>query len=164
MLWSFKFVCVKLKKKTLTCNTNYKQYSCIFQKKKNAPSSPYLTGIWNKNRPVSRVLSSTLLQVCRSYHLSSLSVTGKIKQPTLRIERAALTLRFIWSFNSPGLPEPTVTNWLRELLPHVFTITRHCCRAVILCGTCYLLLPGFFPLGSGMLCVARTFLSAFTER
>lgn len=41
----FQICCVKLKKKTLTCNTNYKQYSCIFQKKKNKPSSPYLTGI-----------------------------------------------------------------------------------------------------------------------
>lgn len=118
-----------------------------------------------KNRPVSRVLSSILFKACRSYHLSSLSVTGKIKQPTLRIERAALILRFIWSFNSQGLPEPIVTNWPRELLPHVFTITRHFCLAVILCGTCYLpVKPEVFLLGSGMLCVARTFLSAFTER
>ena len=70
------------------------------------------------------------------YHLSSPSVTERIKQPTLRIERAALKLRFIWSFNSQGLPEIAVTNHFRELLPHVFTITPHCCGAVFFCGTC----------------------------
>jgi len=57
------------------------------------------------------------------YHLSSPSLAGRVKQPTLRIERAALQLRFIWSFNSQGLPETTVTSYFRELLPHIFTIT-----------------------------------------
>src|SRR6185437_1612885 len=47
----------------------------------------------------------------------------------------------------------------RELLPHVFTLTRHYCRAVYFLW--HLLSPadGAFPLGSRMLCVARTFLS-----
>ena len=46
----------------------------------------------------------------------------------------------------------------RELLPHVFTLTRHKCRAVYFLW--HLLSPaaGAFPLGSRMLCVARTFL------
>ena len=56
-----------------------------------------------------------------SYHLSRLCIAAKLKQPTLRIERAALTLRFIWSFNSQGLPPTTITNHSCELLPHIFT-------------------------------------------
>ena len=39
------------------------------------------------------------------------------------IERAALMLRFIWSFNSQGLPILIVANQYRELLPHIFTLT-----------------------------------------
>jgi hypothetical protein len=72
------------------------------------------------------------------YHLSRSCIAAKLKQPTLRIERAALTLRFIWSFNSQGLPEIIVANYFRELLPHVFTITSYYYEAVFLCGTCCL--------------------------
>ena len=52
----------------------------------------------------------------------------------------------------------------RELLPHVFTLTRHYFRAVYFLW--HLLSPaaGAFPLGSRMLCVARTFLSQTKRR
>lgn len=60
------------------------------------------------------------------YHLSSPDVTDRINQPTLlscrSIERAALKLRFTWSFNMQGLYHSGVTTEKRGLLLHVFTI------------------------------------------
>ena len=60
------------------------------------------------------------------YHLSSPNVAIRIDQPTLlscrSIERAALKLRFTWSFNMQGLYRPDVTTEKRGLLLHVFTI------------------------------------------
>ena len=56
------------------------------------------------------------------------------------IGRAALNDWYTWHFSMQGLPFPTVTSRDRELLPHVFTITRSAFaearadKAVIFCG------------------------------
>jgi len=43
----------------------------------------------------------------------------------------------MWYCNPQGLPQQYVTIKLRELLPHVFTLSRHR-QVVIFCGTfCY---------------------------
>ena len=84
-----------------------------------------------KNRSISRVLLNSII------YLVLLSPKESSNLPS-GIERAALKLRFIWFFNSQGLPEIAVANYFRELLPHVFTITTHCWVAVIFCGTCCL--------------------------
>jgi len=71
------------------------------------------------------------------------------------IGRAALNDWYTWHFSMQGLPVPTVTSWDRELLPHVFTITRSAFaeamadKAVIFCG------PVCFPHCCGSPAVSR---------
>ena len=68
----------------------------------------------------------------------------------------------IWSFNTWGLPDVHVATHIRGLLPHVFTLILQAGRYSFLW---HFLLPkpiglNTFPLGSRLLCVARTFLSS----
>lgn len=80
------------------------------------------------NRPVSRVLSSSRISGTSSIiYLDPISLTGSSNLPS-GIERAALMLRFIWSFNSQGLPFCYVAIAERELLPHIFTISPYVLR------------------------------------
>ena len=71
-------------------------------------------------------------------------------------ERATLTGIYL-VFQLLGFTAIPITRKSRELLPRVFTLTLF--RRFIFCGTFRPWLPRSFPLGSRMLCVARTFLS-----
>ncbi len=55
-----------------------------------------------------------------------------------------------------------VTTHLRELLPHIFTLTPY--GAVIFCGTCCSRNSETFLLGSMALCSAPTFLTEILRR
>jgi len=97
-------------------------------------------------------------------YLAQSSRNGSSNLPS-EIERAALMLRFIWFFNFQGLPEIAVTNYFCELLPHIFTLTFPFLSkwkgGNFLWHFLLLLYSNTFLLGSGILCVARTFLSLF---
>ncbi len=92
-------------------------------------------------------------------------LTGSINLPILTIHRlmdteaSSFTFRTYLVFQLLRFTAIPITRKSRELLPHVFTLTRHCWQAVYFLW--HLLSPaaGAFPLGSRMLCVARTFLS-----
>jgi len=61
------------------------------------------------------------------------------------IGRAALDRPYTWRFSSQGLPPHDVTITRRGLLPHIFTLTPYCYKAVIFCGT-VCACPGITPL------------------
>ncbi len=118
---------------------------------------------------VSRVLfHSLLLRNISTIDLCDLPIaapglhrnkTGRLKLP-----------QPIWPFNTRGLPYITITNYVRELLPHVFTITASRLRPrgyLVFCGTfCYKNIPVSVPTfsGGGLPCVARTFLREASSR
>ncbi len=98
-------------------------------------------------------------QTASIIYLGLVSLQASINLPT-GIERAILKLRLIWFFNSQGLPAITVANSSRELLPHVFTLSMQAWWYSFLWHFLLLYFYNTFPLGSEMLCVARTFLSS----
>ena len=54
-------------------------------------------------------------------------------QRRISIGRVALNPRYIWPYNPKGLSPSAITDKRCELLPHIFTLTVHCCAAVIFC-------------------------------
>lgn len=115
--------------------------------------------IWRKkqgnSRPVSRVLYIAGQCVC---HLSRLAVTDKLYRPTLRcaaLGRAALRHRFTWTFNSRRA-RPDVSPRSRWSLTPPSHPYRHEDGGYFLLHL--FALADDFSLGSGMPCVARTFL------
>ncbi len=133
------------------------------------PAGIFITTGFICYKPVSRVLFAVLQQ--HIYHLSRLYVAAQLHQPThpkvITCEQHALLpdLGPIWSFNTRGLPTSDIATGSRGLLHRVFTITSTNTSFV---GATYFLwhfLSFFsikemksFPLGSELLCVARTFL------
>lgn len=100
-----------------------------------------------------------------SCHLSSSTVTGGVNQPTRcailqeKLGRAAQNAQPIWFFNTRGLHCHYSYLQCGGLLLHHFTLTTPK-RGGILSVALAVTLPrrGSFPLGSVLLCVARTFL------
>jgi hypothetical protein len=97
------------------------------------------------------------------HHLSGRGITAGILRPTPRRRRAALKPVYM-VFQPIRRTAPAVTNKTGELLPHLFTLTPLSEAE----GDGYFLLRYYtltdiFPLGSMVLCVARTFLSALSE-
>ena len=83
--------------------------------------------------PISRILFLWLLKdLC---HLTSTSITWCLMHPTPQLERVALKRWYTWAFNPPGLPNCAITNAIRVLLPHVFTLSATEVAVVIFCGT-----------------------------
>ncbi len=91
-----------------------------------------------------------------NYHLSSFNITAKVLLPTLELERVALKRSFTWHYSTQGLPNKTITCLIRELLPHVFTLST--CEVVIFCGTFSIPLLGCRLLTGGLPYAVRTFL------
>ena len=91
-----------------------------------------------------------------NYHLSSLTITDEVLLPTLELERVVLKRSFTWHYSTQGLPYKTITCFVRELLPHVFTFSS--CEVVIFCGTISALLRGRRLFTGGLPYAVRTFL------
>jgi hypothetical protein len=89
---------------------------------------------------------------------SNLPIPATIRTVTDNTETSSLTSGTYLVFQLLRFTAIPVARKSRELLPHVFTLIRHYCRTVYFLW--HLLSPaaGAFPLGSRMLCVARTFL------
>src|SRR6185503_11190324 len=89
---------------------------------------------------------------------SNLPIPATVRTVTGSTETSRLTSGTYLVFQLLRFTAFPVTRECRELLPHVFTLTPICTRAVYFLW--HLLSPaaGAFPLGSRMLCVARTFL------
>ena len=120
------------------------------------------------SKSVSRVLFRRLKG--EFYHLSGPAIADRFKQPThpddLLLSRAkASNFRFrtYLVFQLLRFTAIPVARKSRELLPHVFTLTRPPAGGRAVYFLWHLLSPaaGAFPLGSRILYVARTFLSRF---
>jgi len=71
------------------------------------------------------------------YHLSAINIAVYLLLPTLvcilaKRRRAAFNQTYTWHYNTQGLPMHCIAAKHRELLPHIFTLTK---MAVIFCGT-----------------------------
>jgi hypothetical protein len=91
------------------------------------------------------------------HHLSCRGITAVIIRPTPRRERAALKPVYM-VFQPIRRTAPAVASRTGELLPHLFTLVRQMADGYFLLR--YYTLTDIFLLGSMVLCVARTFLSA----
>jgi hypothetical protein len=97
------------------------------------------------------------------HHLSCPGITAWIIRPTPRRERAALKPVYM-VFQPIRRTAPAVASKTGELLPHLFTLIPlseakgdgHFLLR-------YYILTDIFPLGSMVLCVARTFLPALSK-
>ena len=63
------------------------------------------------------------------YHLSAINITVYLLLPTLvcilaKRRRAAFNQTYTWHYNTQGLPMHCIAAKHRELLPHIFTLTR----------------------------------------
>lgn len=124
--------------------------------------TPSKEGILNSCKPVSRVLYSR--KGTSIINLILLLLTGFINLPILTAptsrdtEASSSAFRTYLVFQLLRFTAIPVARKSRELLPHVFTLTTN--KLVAVSFLWHLLSPaaGAFPLGSRMLCVARTFL------
>jgi hypothetical protein len=94
------------------------------------------------------------------HHLSCGNITAPILRPTPRRERAALKPVYM-VFQPIRRTAPAVASRTGELLPHLFTLIPINRDGYFLLH--YYTLADIFPLGSMVLFVARTFLSALSE-
>ena len=92
------------------------------------------------------------------YHLSRQPVAWLLQRPTPR-QRASNSLKSVYmAFQPMRRTTPDVTTRIGGLLLRLFTLIPLINRTVIFC---YATIPhDTFPLGSMVLCVARTFLSS----
>jgi hypothetical protein len=95
-----------------------------------------------ESKPVSRVLYFIVFTI-NSCHLSAMKLTLHLNQPTHqdilffnRLRTSSPSTLTYLAFQPTRFTLLHVTNTRRELLPHIFTLTTHCCGAVIFCGTC----------------------------
>ena len=119
------------------------------------------------SRPVSRVLFC-IAKAMSFHHLSGPVITERLWRPTppdfARIRASSPVSRrtgkseYTWSYNPQVCTAHGVTTMTGELLPHLFTLTlTNTCQGGYFLFQNYVL-TDIFPLGSMVLCVARTFL------